>query len=119
MYEKLDRSEGRVVGYEVRDELTEEELEEILLDLEEVIIEEGSVRILVHVPSFPSPDLDALDEDIGFWLEHGDDIDRYAIVGDSKLVEWVTELEDRLTDIDLQYFEEEDLDEAWAWLEDS
>lgn len=116
MYEKLDRSEGRVVGYEVRDELTEEELEEILLDLEEVIIEEGSVRILVHVPSFPSPDLDALDEDIGFWLEHGDDIDQYAIVGDSKLVEWVTELEDRLTDIDLQYFEE--LDEAWAWLEE-
>ncbi|MFB6087679.1 MAG: STAS/SEC14 domain-containing protein [Haloarculaceae archaeon] len=117
MYEKLDRSSGRVLGYEVRDELTESQLESVLQDIERVIVEHGSARVLVYMPTVPRPDLDALDEDVGFWLEHGDDIERYAIVGDSRLLEWVTGLEDRVSGIDFRYFDESELDEAWAWLE--
>jgi len=116
MYQKLEPSGGRVLGYELGDELTESELEKILAEMEQVIIEEGSVRLLLHVPDYPSIDLDMLDEDIGFWLHHGDDVERYAIVGDSDLIGWVVELEDRLTGTDLEYFEEDEFDEAWAWV---
>ncbi len=116
MYEQLDRSGGRVVGYEVRDELSEEDVEAMLQDIEETIHEEGSARVLVYMPTVPVPDLDALDEDIGFWLQHGDDLEKYAVVGDNRLLEWVTDLEDRVTDVDLEYFGAADLDDAWAWL---
>ncbi|MCD2198867.1 MULTISPECIES: STAS/SEC14 domain-containing protein [unclassified Halobacterium] len=116
MYEKLDRSGGRVVGYQVRDELSEEDVEAMLQDIEETIHEEGSARVLVYMPTVPVPDLDALDEDIGFWLHHGDDLEKYAVVGDNRLLEWVTDLEDRVTDVDLEYFGAADLDDAWEWL---
>ncbi|WP_435102167.1 STAS/SEC14 domain-containing protein [Halarchaeum sp. P4] len=117
MIRRLERSGGDVLGYEVGDELSEAELEAILEDIETTIAEEGAVQILVHMPDVPRPDLDALDEDIGFWLEHGDDIGRYAVVGDSRLLEWVTDVEDHLTSIDLRYFDEDEMDEAWDWLE--
>ena len=116
MYEKLSRSGDRALGYRVQDEITEAELEEIFTELETVVAEEGEVDILLHVASFPTPELDALDEDIGFWLEHGDDIGRYAVVGESTLMEWATELGDRTSDADVRYFEEAALDEAWAWV---
>lgn len=51
MYETLDRSDGRVLGYEIRDRVTEEELQAMIEEMETVIAEEGSVRLLVHVPS--------------------------------------------------------------------
>lgn len=116
MYENLDESEGTVQGYEIRDEISEEEIEELLYELEEVIHEEGEVRVLVHVPTFPSFEVEALDEDLGFWFLHGDDIERYAVVGDSKLMEWVVALEDRFVDIDIRYFDGEEIDDAWEWL---
>jgi hypothetical protein len=116
MYEKLDRSGGRVVGYKVRDELSEDDVEAMLQDIEETILEEGSARVLVYMPTVPVPDLDALDEDIGFWLQHGDDLEKYTVVGDNRLLEWVTDLEDRVTGVDLEYFGAADLDDAWEWL---
>jgi len=118
MYEKLDRSHGAVRGYEVRDELSEADLEAIVADLEETIHEEGAVRVLVAMPSVPTPELDALDEDLGFWLEHSDDIEKYAVVGDSTLVEWASSAGDLVSSIDIEHFEADERDDAWAWLED-
>jgi hypothetical protein len=116
MYEKLDRSGDGVLGYRVSDRITEEELEAILQELETTVAERGDVDLLVHVESFPTPDLDALDEDIGFWLEHGDDIGRYAVVGDSSIMKWATKAGDKAADADVQYFETEALDHAWDWV---
>lgn len=118
MYECLDQSHGDVIGYEIAGDLTEAEFEEVLEEVEETIIEEGSVRLLVYVPEFPSIDFDLIDEDIGFWLTHGDDIERYAVVGDSTLMEWAVEFEDRLSDIDMEYFEEDELGDAWEWIDE-
>ncbi|GAA0657166.1 SpoIIAA family protein [Salarchaeum japonicum] len=117
MYEKLDRSHGNVLGYEVRDELNEDDLDAMLAELEETIRAEGSVRVLVAMPSVPTPELDALDEDLGFWLEHGDDIEKYAVVGDSTLVEWATDAGDLVSSIDIEHFDADDREAAWEWLE--
>lgn len=119
MYETLDRSSGRVLGYEIRDRITEAELQEILDEMEAVILDEGAVSVLVHVPAFPSFELSALDDDLGFWFRHGEDLERYALVGDSRLVEWASELGDRVTSTDIRYFDEDDLDAAWEWVEES
>lgn len=116
MYEKLDRSGDGVLGYRVRDEVTESDLKQILQELETTIAEEGRVDLLVHVESFPNPELEALDEDLGFWLEHGDDIGRYAVVGESTLMKWATKAGDKATDTDVRYFEEADLEDAWDWV---
>lgn len=117
MYEKLSRSEGNVLGYEVREVLTAEQLDDILTEVETAIADHGSVRLLVSMPSVPYPDVAALDDDIGFWLRHSDHVDRYAVVGASSLLEWSSRVADRVTRPDIQYFESEDIEDAWEWVE--
>lgn len=116
MYVKLDESGGDAIGFRVEGELTEDQLSAILTDIEGVIAEYGSANLLVHMPRTPHPDLDALDDDLGFWLQHSDDLGRYAVVGDSALLEWATEFGDHVTDVDCRYFEADDIDDAWAWV---
>jgi hypothetical protein len=115
MYVKLSNSGDDTLGFRIEERLTEDQLSEVLTEIEGVIAEHGSANLLVHMPSVPHPDLDALDEDLGFWLQHRDDLDRYAVVGDSTLLEWATEFGDHVTGVDCRYFDEADLDDAWAW----
>lgn len=116
MVRKLDESTGRVLGYEVDGRIEGDELTTMLREMESVIESEGEVRLLVKLAGFPTTDLDALTEDLSFWLEHGDDIERYAVVGDSTLLDWVTDVGGRLTTVDVQYFAEEDSRDAWEWV---
>ncbi|GGL72162.1 SpoIIAA family protein [Halocalculus aciditolerans] len=66
---------------------------------------------------FPWPDRGALEEDIAFWRTHGDDIERYAVVGGRRFAESATRLGDRLTDRDVRHYDGGEVDDAWAWLE--
>ena len=118
MYEKLDRSEGNVLGYEIEGEVTEEDLDEILSEMESAIEEyEDDLSVLLRLDSVPGFEFGALDEDLRFWLEHRDDIEKYAIVTDNSLIEGLVAVEDRLTDIGMREFDPEELEAAWLWLE--
>jgi hypothetical protein len=116
MYKKLPRSDENVLGYEIREVLTEDQLDEILTEIEETIADHGSVRLLVSMPSVPYPDVKAIDDDLGFWLRHSDNIDRYAVVGESPLLEWSSDIADRVTEPDIEYFEQTEIDDAWSWV---
>lgn len=117
MYKKLSRSNENVLGYEIKEVLTEDQLDQILTELEKTIADHGSVQLLVSMPSMPYPDLKALDDDLGFWLRHSENIDRYAIVGENPLLEWSSNIANRVTQPDIEYFEQADIDDAWDWIE--
>lgn len=117
MYEKLDRSEGRVLGFEIHDEVTEADLDGILEELEGAIADHDEpIRVLLRIESVPGVEFGALDEDLGFWLEHRDDIDRYAVVTENSLLEGLVAVEDRLTGMEVREFDPHEIDVAWAWL---
>lgn len=116
MYEKLPESTGRALGFEVRGRIEGDELTAMLREMEEVVESEGEVRLLVYIAELPTTDFDAITEDLGFWLEHGDDIERYAVVGESTLLDWATDVGGRMTTVDVQYFAEEDMRDAWEWV---
>ena len=116
MYRKLERSSGNMLGYEVRGKLTKEELGTVLADLEEAIDRFGRVNLLVYLPEMPRPDLGAIAEDLEFAREHMMDVDRYAVVGGSALLDWAARLEGPLVGIEIKHFEPDRLDEAWRWL---
>ncbi|GAB7093610.1 hypothetical protein JCM30237_07620 [Halolamina litorea] len=117
MYETLDRSEGRVIGFELHDEVTEADLNGILGEIERTIAtQDRPVRVLLRFDDFPGVEFGALDEELGFWLEHGDDIDRHAVVSGSRLIEGLVAVEDRLTEMEIRQFDPDELAVAWAWL---
>lgn len=116
MVEKLPKSGGRVLGYRVDGRIEGDELTKMLREMESVIEREGEVRLLVQLEGFPTTDLDALTEDLSFWLEHGNDIERYAVVGDSTLLDWAADVGGTMTSVDVQYFAESEMRDAWEWV---
>ena len=117
MYTKLDRSHDGVIGYELSGTITEAEFKEMIAEFETAINEAGELRLLIHTPRIPTFEFALLDEDFGFWLSHRHDIERYAVVGDGRLLEWATRVGDRITGIDVRHFKEADIETAWEWLE--
>lgn len=120
MVEKLPRSEGNSIGYAVSDKLSEEEYEEILADIKDAIEEHGSTKLLIDLSGVSEPyaEFDAYKEDLGFYLRHGEDMECYAVVGDDSVSKWVTEASDLVTDTDIEFFDEENLDEAWEYVKE-
>jgi hypothetical protein len=116
VYRKLERSSGNVLGYEARGKLTKEELGAILADMEEAIDRFGRVNLLVYLPEIPRPDLGAIGEDLEFARKHTKDVERYAVVGGSALLDLVARLEGPLVGIEIKHFEPDRLEEAWRWL---
>lgn len=121
MVETLPRSEGNSLGYEVTDTLSEEEYEEILADVEDAIEEHGSAKLLIDLSGVSESyaEFDAYEEDLGFYLRHGEDMECYAVVGDDSAIKWGTEISDRVTETDIEFFDDGNLEEAWEYVEEN
>ena len=112
---KLQQSSGNVLGYEVGGKLTEEEFEAFSQEFRAEISRHGKVRLLMHVPEIPSMESGAMWEDLKL-SRYRNDIERYAIVGESALLEWGTKLGDVLIAGEVRHFDPSREEEAWRWI---
>lgn len=119
MYQRLERGQGNVVAYELGDSVTEVEVQEILARLREAVGEHGRIRLLVRMRGWPLNPTAAFVERLRFAKDHFKDIDRYAVVGDHRLVEFLTEAADKVVSMELRHFEPADEEAAWAWVGES
>ncbi|CAM3937124.1 STAS/SEC14 domain-containing protein [Alkalicoccus chagannorensis] len=106
-----------IVEYFVQGKLSEGENEELLTDLQERIEEHGEVHLLVVVEGIPTVELSAIPDRLSFAKDHIDDIGRYALVSDSKVIDAAAGLYDNVTDIDFQTFAPDKTQEARTWVE--
>jgi len=60
--------------------------------------------------------LDAALDDFRFGMQHQDDFERIAIVGQGVLQHWMTLMAKPFISADVQFFNQEQLGEAWDWL---
>ncbi|WP_277553264.1 STAS/SEC14 domain-containing protein [Halobaculum limi] len=111
-----DRNEGPVLAVGFTDQVTEEDFQALSDEMDERVREHGSVRLYVEFDGIPRPELEALDDDLKLWRQFSDDIYRYAIVGEGRLLEWSTAVADLLTSVEVEFFEHDDRDEAWDWV---
>lgn len=119
MYQRLERGQGNVVAYEIGDSVTEEEVQEIVAQLREAVGEHGRIRLLVRMRGWPRNATAAFVERLRFAKDHFGDIDRYAVVGDHRLVEFLTGAADKVVGMDLRHFDPADEEAAWAWVGES
>ncbi|MEZ4616064.1 MAG: STAS/SEC14 domain-containing protein [Caldilineaceae bacterium] len=57
-----------------------------------------------------------VEEDLRFALQQMDDLERFAVVGDSSLVEWITKISGALISPQVQHFEPTAIERAWRWV---
>jgi hypothetical protein len=109
-------SAGKMLHVKVTGKLTKEAYEEFAPAVDQQIQEHGKVRILFEMHDFHGWTAGALWEDLKFDFNHWKDIERLAIVGESKWEAGMAVFCKPFTSAKIQYFDHTKLAEAQSWL---
>lgn len=86
-------------------------------EVERLIKQYGKIRILCHLHDFHGWELGALWEDIKFDVKHFGDIERLAMVGETKWQQGMASFCKPFTTAKIKYFDHTQLDEAKTWVQ--
>lgn len=118
MMRALEASHDNVIGYSMSGEVSEDEYRQLVSELRDAIARHGKIRVLFRLSDISiSSFFSALDERFQFAQEHGDDIERVAVVSDDKATEWLSKLSGAVQAIETRHFPRDEEKAAWAWLE--
>lgn len=118
MHEILPESAGNTIGIRIAGQLDEAAHQALIEKLNTLIQEQSKINVVAVLTDFKGWSLKATIKDFNWVMKHAKDIRRFAVVGDSKWLEWCVALDqpfDKLIGIEEKYFEEEKLADAWAW----
>ena len=99
----------------MKERITKKEFQNLSEQVKEVVAEHGKVRLLLHINEVPNMALSTIAEDLKL-APYANDIERYAIVGDSAVVEWVEKLGGFLIAGEVKHFEDSQYEESWRWV---
>jgi hypothetical protein len=109
-------AEAGVLEVHASGKLTKEFYQAFVPAVEEQISEFGKLRILFVMKDFKGWTAGALWEDVKFDLKHWKDIERLAIVGESKWEEGMATFCKPFTKAKIKYFDQKQLTEARQWI---
>lgn len=110
-------SAGKFLHVRVTGKLTKDAYEIFAPAVDEQIQQHGKIRILFEMHDFHGWTAGALWEDLKFDFKHWKDIERLAILGDSKWEKGMAVFCKPFTVAKIQYFDQAKLGEAKTWLE--
>ena len=114
---KLEEEDvGKIVTLTFKRKLDKEDYELFVPQLEGLMKKGEKIRILVELKDFKGWTAGALWEDIKFDVKHFNDIERLAIVGDSKWEKSLALFTKPFTTASVRYFEEAEMEEAKKWV---
>jgi len=106
-----------VLWVKVSGKLSREEYADLVPSWEQMIARYGKLRLLFQMdPDFAGWEPTAAWEDMKFSLQHRNELERVAFVGDKKWEAWVAKLGALLAHAEVRYFGSEQVDEAARWL---
>jgi len=118
----MERSSGKVIGFEASEKLTDDDYADYFIPLlEEAIDEYGDVRLLFKLEHFEGWTAEAAWEDLKLWSKL-ENIERIAVVGENsreELMTWIAKIFGFISHTDIRYFGEEQIVDAWDWLREN
>ncbi len=107
---------GNVLEIRVTGKLDKEAYELFLPSVERQIEEFGKIRILFYMHDFHGWDAGAVWQDIKFDAKHFSDIERLAIVGETKWEHGMAVFCKPFTTAEIKYFDQSRIEDARAWI---
>ena len=117
MIEAIPVEQDRIFAYRLSGRISLEEMQRFLEELDGLIRERGRIALLLELRELAGVEPDALFEDARFGLDHPRGFARIAIVGESGWQRWLSLLMRPFVSAPMRFFGQEDLQQAWAWLE--
>jgi SpoIIAA-like len=109
-------AEGKAIEVKIIGKLHKEDYEHFVPLIERLIGQFGKVRLLVEMHDFHGWDASALWQDLKFDMKHFKDIDRLALVGESKWEQGMATFCKPFTTAKIQYFDVSQSAAAKAWV---
>lgn len=116
MLKKLDQSSGNVLGYRVIGTITRDDYAVLKEEVDAVILQESSIRMLLDLEEFKGEEMKAWGADLKFGHDYRKKITRMAIVGDKKWQEWIAAIADPFYAQEAEFFTLDEREDAWEWL---
>ncbi len=107
---------GNVLAVHVSGKLTRLDYERFVPAFDRLVRKRGALRVLFDMTGFKGWHANALWEEIKFNIEHFSDIERLAMVGESKWQQEMATVCKPFTKARIRYFDHADAAEAWKWL---
>jgi hypothetical protein len=107
---------GKIVVVKLSEKLTKEDYEHFVPEMNRLVKQHGKVRLLVEMHNFHGWTMSALWEDIKFDMAHFKDIERLALVGESKWESGMAGFCKPFTSAKVKYFDTSKSTEALAWI---
>jgi hypothetical protein len=111
-------ADNGIVEVHASGKLTKEFYQEFVPVIEAQVKEFGKLRILFEMTDFHGWTAGALWEDVKFDLKHWKDIERLAIVGESKWEKGMAAFCKPFTKAKIQYLDHDRIEDARTWLRD-
>jgi hypothetical protein len=117
--ELREEADGKIVLVKLSDKLTKEDYEHLAPHFDRLIKQHGKIRLLVEMHNFHGWTLGAVWQDIKFDMAHFRDIERLALVGESKWEAGMATFCKPFTSAKVRYFDTADSAAAQVWIRDS
>jgi hypothetical protein len=108
---------GKLLNVHVSGKLTSADYDHFVPEFERLVGLHGKLRVLFDMTGFHGWDAGALWEDSKFAIKHFADIERIAMVGETKWQHSMATFCKPFTKATIQYFDHAQLTEARAWLD--
>jgi hypothetical protein len=114
----VESQNGKVLQIEVQGRLTKEDYDLFIPEVERLIQRNGKLRILFDMHNFHGWSAGALWKDTTFDIRHFNDIERLALVGESKWQKRMAIFCRPFTTAKVRYFDRSRLAQARKWVEE-
>ncbi len=116
MFQEIPVFEENIYAFKATGKLTDEDYRQFLPRLTEVVEKYGPLSLFIELEDFQGWEPKAAWADMKFGLEHAEDFERIAIVGEKRWLKWMTALGNLFTPTEIRYFTRDELQQAWDWL---
>jgi hypothetical protein len=114
--EVREEAGGKILAVKLSGKLTAADYQKFGGEVDRLIKQQGKIRILCEMHDFHGWELSALWADIKFDFKHFGDIEKLALVGESKWQQGMATFCKPFTSAKIQYFDHTKAAEAMAWV---
>jgi len=119
MIEILPESHDNILGIKASGKVTDQDYKEVIIPkLDSILSKYDKGKFLYYLSDeFEGFELGAMWDDLKYAGGHHDKFDKIALVGGPKWVEWTSKVCGHLVTPEMKTFAEDQLAEAWQWIE--
>lgn len=114
--ELIEEAGGKVLWVKVSQKLHKEDYQQFVPEFERLVQQHGKIRVGFEMHDFHGWDLSAMWEDTKVGLHHYSDIERIAMVGESRWEEGMAVFCKPFTSASVRYFDVGQREEAQQWI---